>query len=597
MKTLTRFMYNISLMLMMLAAACCGRKEDPIEEPEPTPEVTHGIKSFVNPAVGRDISSNGETLSCVLMTEGPYTASLEFLSGGEGWVAFTKGETGEAGRNTVRLVFESNAEEAREVELFIQVEGEDRVSLVVFKQKKNEVSAQQEKNLALNTYMHKRLQQEYLWEEYNNLEVDLTMDYTQFLSTHLLKLGDVNIEDGGKYRSGADRGKRFVYSNIQEIAPVTKVAETASLGFGPIFSSVIDAQNGIIGLSIAYVHQGSPAWAAGMRRGDTIYSVDGKVLTQDNYQSYMAALYYYPSGSYRLAFVRDADLSNRYEVEVATDVYRYNPVLYSAIIKEGAHTIGYLVLENFDLDAQDFIVDIIQQLKDNAITELILDLRFNPGGAVAQSRYLASAIVGSSHLDDTFVNVEFRGGKKQSWKFRGGPNDEDGLGIAPDLGLKRLYVIGSENTASASELIVNGLRGIDFPVTLLGSRTEGKNVGMTTTQTVHDNVQYLFSPITFRVSNAKGFGDYPDGFVPDVVVNNQNSSYADDIDNVFPYSFGDWGNMGFNKALHLAYEDIIGASAQSAPMAVSSFAEEASVLEFSGLKEPQAGRYGNVIYR
>ena len=566
-------------------------------DPEPLPEVTNGVKSFVNPAVGRDISSNGETLSCVLMAEGPYTASLEFLSGGEGWVSFTKGETGEAGRNTVRLVFESNAAEAREVELFVQVEGEDRVSLAVFTQKKNEVSALQEKNLALNTYMHKRLQQEYLWEEYNNLEVDLTMDYTQFLSTHLLKLGDVNIEDGGKYRSGADKGKRFVYSNIQEIAPVTKVVETASLGFGPIFSSVIDAQNGIIGLSIAYVHQGSPAWAAGMRRGDTIYSVDGKILTQDNYQSYMTALYYYPSGSYRLAFVRDADLSNRYEVEVSTDVYRYNPVLYSAIIKEGAHTIGYLVLENFDLDAQDFIVDIIQQLKDNAITELILDLRFNPGGAVAQSRYLASAIVGTSHLDDTFVNVEFRGGKKQSWKFRGGPNDEDGLGIAPDLGLKRLYVIGSENTASASELIVNGLRGIDFPVTLLGSRTEGKNVGMTTTQTVHNNVQYLFSPITFRVSNAKGFGDYPDGFVPDVMVNNQNSSYADDIDNVFPYSFGDWGHMGFNKALHLAYEDIIGTSAQSAPMAVSSFAEEASVLEFTGLKEPQAGRHGNVIYR
>lgn len=597
MKTLTRFFYNISLVLMILAVAGCGRKEDPIVDPEPLPEVTNGVKSFVNPAVGRDISSNGETLSCVLMAEGPYTASLEFLSGGEGWVSFTKGETGEAGRNTVRLVFESNAAEAREVELFVQVEGEDRVSLAVFTQKKNEVSALQEKNLALNTYMHKRLQQEYLWEEYNNLEVDLTMDYTQFLSTHLLKLGDVNIEDGGKYRSGADKGKRFVYSNIQEIAPVTKVVETASLGFGPIFSSVIDAQNGIIGLSIAYVHQGSPAWAAGMRRGDTIYSVDGKILTQDNYQSYMTALYYYPSGSYRLAFVRDADLSNRYEVEVSTDVYRYNPVLYSAIIKEGAHTIGYLVLENFDLDAQDFIVDIIQQLKDNAITELILDLRFNPGGAVAQSRYLASAIVGTSHLDDTFVNVEFRGGKKQSWKFRGGPNDEDGLGIAPDLGLKRLYVIGSENTASASELIVNGLRGIDFPVTLLGSRTEGKNVGMTTTQTVHNNVQYLFSPITFRVSNAKGFGDYPDGFVPDVMVNNQNSSYADDIDNVFPYSFGDWGHMGFNKALHLAYEDIIGTSAQSAPMAVSSFAEEASVLEFTGLKEPQAGRHGNVIYR
>jgi C-terminal processing protease CtpA/Prc len=293
--------------------------------------------------------------------------------------------------------------------------------------------------------------------------------------------------------------------------------------------------------------------------------------------------------------VRDADLSRKYDVEVTVDVYRYNPVLYSAIIEEGDHKIGYLVLENFDLDAQDFVVDIIQQLKDNAVTDLILDLRFNPGGAVAQSRYLASAIAGTAHLDDVFVKVDFRGGKHQDWKFRGGPNDEDGLGIAPDLGLKRLYVIGSENTASASELIINGLRGIDFPVYLYGSQTEGKNVGMTTTQTTYEGVRYLFSPITFRVSNAKGFGDYPDGFRPDVMVNNQNSSYADDKDNTFPYSFGDWGDMGFNVALRLAYEDIIGVT-RSDMRSARSFALEPVILDHTGLMQPQHGRFGNVIY-
>lgn len=270
-------------------------------------------------------------------------------------------------------------------------------------------------------------------------------------------------------------------------------------------------------------------------------------------------------------------------------------MLYSAIYGEGEHKIGYLVLENFDLEAQDFVADIIQQFKDNAITDLVLDLRFNPGGAVAQSRYLASAIAGTAHLDDIFVQVEFRGNKRQTWKFRGGPNDQDGLGIAPDLGLERIYVIGSENTASASELIINGLRGIDFPVYLYGSQTEGKNVGMTTTQTTYEGVRYLFSPITFRVTNAKGFGDYPDGFRPDVMVNNQNSSYADDIDNTFPYSFGDWGDMGFNKALYLAYQDIVGSPAvSSTPCSVSDFSPVP--MGDTGVKQPQHGRYGNVIY-
>lgn len=582
----------------MLAFTLTGCGEDPIDQPiPPEQEDSYGVVNFVNPAQDRLVSSNGETVSCVLTAEAAYYIDMVFNSGGEDWAEISKGDTGVTGRNTVRLVFDKNTtDQARELELFIQVEGKERFSLASFTQDKDANSAQLQKNTALNTYMHKRLQQEYLWEEYNSLEVDLTIDYTQFLNTYLLKLGDVNVEDGGKYRSGENRGKRFIYSNIQEIAPVTKAVETAGLGFGPIFSSQIDTQNGVVGLSIAYVHQGSPAWLAGMRRGDTIFSVNGVVLNNSNYKNQMNALYYSPSGTYRFGFVRDADLSRKYEVEVTVDVYRYNPVLYSAILGEGSHKIGYLVLENFDLDAQDFVVDIIQQLKDNAITDLILDLRFNPGGAVAQSRYLASAIAGTAHLDDVFVQVDFRGSKHQDWKFRGGPNDEDGLGIAPDLGLKRLYVIGSENTASASELIINGLRGIDFPVYLYGSQTEGKNVGMTTTQTTYEGIRYLFSPITFRVANAKGFGEYPDGFKPDVMVNNQNSSYADDIDNIFPYSFGDWGDMAFNKALHLAYMDIVGqtgASVTAAPMSV----QDAMVpMEATGMKQPQHGRYGNVIY-
>ena len=600
MRKIARLLTCISMLSALISLYGCHK--DPVkgEEPGPAPDTgeTYGVLNFVNPAMEREISSNGETVSCVLTTEAAYVADVVFVSGGDDWAKMTKGAAGEAGMNTVRLVFEKNlTDQDRELEIYIQVKGYERVMVAGFVQSKDSNIAERQKNEALNSYMHKRLKQEYLWEQYNGLEVNLTMDYTKFLSTYLMKLGDINVEDGGFYRANsANSGQRFIYSNIQELAPATKVMDTRSVGFGPIFSSQI-RQDGTVGLSIAYVHQGSPAWEAGMKRGDTIFKVNGVTLDNSNYKNYMNALYYSPSGTYLFEFIRDADMSRSYKVSVTTGVYRYNPVLFSAVIPKDNHRIGYLVLENFDLDAHEYVVDIIQQLKNESITDLILDLRFNPGGAVAQSRYLASAIAGTEHLDDVFVNVDFRGSKHQSWKFRGGPNDEDGMGIAPDLGLKRLYVIGSENTASASELIINGLRGIDFPVYLYGSRTEGKNVGMTTTQTTYNNVRYLFSPITFRVANAKGFGDYPDGFVPDVIVNNQNSSYADDIDNTFPYSFGDWGDMRFNKALELAYNDIVGGSAAT----VSARQMSVSACEFiplgeTGLKHPAHGRFGNVIY-
>lgn len=590
----------LTAVLCMMMAVSCG-EEGPLDEPvtdSPEEEVpVNGIESFTNPAEGRVITPSGETITCVAFTTAAYEAELILHSGEGEWAMMTKGGSGAKGRNNIRMVFEENKTESeRKAELFITVEGCQRTSVAVFTQNPSGKTAAVEQNMFLNGYMHKILLEDYLWaDEYSRLNVDMEMDYTRFLDTYLKSLGDVNIEDGGIGRANsANPGERFIYSNIQELVN-TRAVETGGLGFGPIFASQI-SENGIIGLSIAYVHQGSPAYAAGMKRGDTIFKVNGVTLTSSNYQNYMNQLYYSPSGTYKFEFIRDADTQMSYTAEVTAATYIYNPVLYSAVLGEGSHKIGYLVLENFDLNCQEFVEDIIGQFEANSITDLILDLRFNPGGAVAQSRYLTSAIAGTSHLDDTFVKVTFRDGKTQDWKFRGGANDQDGLGIAKDLGLSRLYVIGSYSTASASELVINSLRGIDFPVYIYGGRTEGKNVGMTTTQTSYNGRAYLFSPITFRVANAKGFGDYPDGFPADVIVNNQNDSYADDADNIFPYSFGDWGNMGFNVALRFAYEDIVGISRSAAPVAhKSSFAPVP--LGDTGLKNPQHGRFGNVIYR
>jgi len=585
--------------ILMLSASC---GEDPIGPDVPSPEQpqdtvsTNGIESFTNPAADRVITPSGETVTCVLFAEASYTAELVIVSGEDGWAEMVKGQNGEAGRNNIRIVFARNETETeRKAELFIQVDGYEKVPAAEFIQNPDGVTAAVEQNIALNTYMHEILLEDYLWaDDYARLDVNLEMDYTAFLSEHLLKLGDVNIEDGGVYRANTSTpGQRFIYSNIQEVAASTKAMETGGLGFGPIFASQI-TQDGLMGLSIGYVHQGSPAHQAGLKRGDTIYKVNGASLVSSNYQSFMNELYYHPSGTYILEFIRDADFNNAFSVSVTAGTYIYNPVLYSAVMTQDSHKIGYLVLENFDLNSQEFVVDIINQYAGEDITDLILDLRFNPGGSVAQSRYLTSAIAGSSHLDDTFVKVTFRKGNTQNWMFRGGPSDQDNLGIATDLGLDRLFVIGSYGTASASELVINSLRGIDFPVYLYGGRTEGKNVGMTTTQTTYKGRNYLFSPITFRVENAKGFGDYPDGFAPDVMVNNQNNSYSDDADNLFPYSFGDWGDMAFNVALRYAYEDIIGAARSDAPSTRSASFEPVPV---GGTPMKLLhGRFGNLIH-
>ncbi len=80
----------------------------------------------------------------------------------------------------------------------------------------------------------------------------------------------------------------------------------------------------------------------------------------------------------------------------------------------------------------------------------------------------------------------------------------------PTLNLGRVYVLTQSGTCSASESVINSLRGIDVDVRLIGGTTCGKPYGFT----AHDNCGVSYFPIEFRGTNAKGFGDYATGFVP-----------------------------------------------------------------------------------
>ena len=166
----------------------------------------------------------------------------------------------------------------------------------------------------------------------------------------------------------------------------------------------------------------------------------------------------------------------------------------------------------------------------------------------------------------------------------------------------------SENTASASELIIHGLRGVDFPVTLIGSRSEGKNVGMVVTQEVYNGRRFEFAPITYRGMNEKNEYAPADGFEPDSgnLLNNQDSNYKNDVDNMFPYAFGDWGNFDFNIPLYCCFCDIIGVErpdysttkSSSDNIRIQDARLQNSVQPLgSTVLQPELGRFGTVIHK
>ena len=619
--------------VMILAAGACEKE---------TVKDT-GISNITNPMEGKTVYYKGETVEIKFKAAAAWTAELEFKNG-EGWAQITR-EKGKdaAGDGSVRMNFDANDSGAeRALILWVKVNGKTDFQAFEIKQASQpESSAMSE---FLNDKMDKILSEDYLWaNEYRALEKDLTVNYSDFLYTHLSKLGETNIEDGGYYRAfSSNSGQRYIYSYIQEVTdPASKVltksgtlTETYGLGIGPLFASPTGTGNNIY-LTVGYVYRGSPAEIAGLQKGDNIYAVakgngNPVLITRDNYQAYMKELFSAPTGTYNIMFARyDAptednpgvyNLNADNAVEITAASFGYDPILFAAYLKKqdiGTSTdtekwpdfcIGYLALESFDMSAQFVLEDQMKQFAEAGINELILDFSFCVGGVVDQSCYLASAIAGAKHYNDIFFTAKFNDGSKEDWTFAGNnPNLPDGqrLGTAPDFGLKRVWIIVSENTASAAELIINALQSkvVNFPVTLIGSRTEGKNVGMEVSNIIYGTRKFEFAPITYWGLNADGEKGPADGFIPEGVnlLNNQNSSYNDDRVNIFPYTFGDWGNFDFNRPFYYIFCDIVGEprpedNFETTPTKAAAGSFFCEPIAHTGVKKVP-GRFGSIIYR
>jgi hypothetical protein len=162
-------------------------------------------------------------------------------------------------------------------------------------------------------------------------------------------------------------------------------------------------------------------------------------------------------------------------------------------------------------------------MRINSVTDLVIDLRYNGGGLLAVSSQLAYMIAGSSRTSGrAFSRLRFNAAAGANNPVTGQANNptpfyDQTLGFTltsgtalPTLNLNRVFVLSTAETCSASEAVVNGLRGIDFEVNLIGATTCGKPFGFYP----QDNCGETYYTIQFQTTNNKSFGDYADGFIP-----------------------------------------------------------------------------------
>ncbi len=295
-----------------------------------------------------------------------------------------------------------------------------------------------------------------------------------------------------------------------------------SNGISPYFIRVSDSDNVIV--IVEYVAKDSPADIAGIMRGDIITDINGTEIDIDNYID----LFYSEVATLTFAYYSNgAIIANGVEHTLTAVVIDQNPVNHYEIINYENNDIGYIAYTHFTagegdkwLDSLDYI---FAELQTEGVKELIVDLRYNPGGSVYLALHIASMISPATvpGNNNPFVNFKWNN-LYQNYFIQEDGVDSDNLVIffeeAPsyNLDLSSVYFLTTSHSASASELLLIGLDPY-MDVVQIGEYTYGKCYGSITIADTEEPIrhEWAMQPIVFKFANALGYTDFLDGIPPD----------------------------------------------------------------------------------
>jgi carboxyl-terminal processing protease len=278
---------------------------------------------------------------------------------------------------------------------------------------------------------------------------------------------------------------------------------------------------------VTEVYPGSPAAEAGVERGAHILVVNGRALASLVSTGDINTIFG-PSTVGTVATMQFRDVGGRvHDVQMTKRLVNIPTAYLTRTFASGGRVVGYFNLANFVTPATAALNQAFTELEAAGANELVLDLRYNGGGLVSVANHLAGLIGGTRTQGKLFV--QFVHNDKNTSK-----NSVVNLTTpAHALNLERLVVITTRASASASELMINGLRPF-IPVTVVGERTYGKPVG----QYGYNFCDKVLYPVAFSTQNARGEGDYYNGIAADC-------GAADDLD----HQLGDSAEASLSESL------------------------------------------------
>lgn len=315
-----------------------------------------------------------------------------------------------------------------------------------------------------------------------------------------------------------------IYADYEELIDALNGVELDA-GYEFTLYRESSSNNNVIA-EISYIKKNSPASKVDLKRGDFITKINGTQINLDNYRELLEAI----GGTHTLTYVRFDETAEAFlpkpDVTLTAVQLAENPIYLDTIYTVNEEKIGYLVYNFFapgpgenSKTYDDEMDAIFGSFKSEGIDHLIVDFRYNGGGYVSSAVNLASLIAPGVSATSVFSKTKYNNFlMSEVAELRNVQTTflAKSQNLGNTLKNNRVYVLTSSRTASASELIINGLKPY-MDVYLIGDKTTGKNVGSIAFQD-EENEQnhYGILPIVSQSFNSLDQSDYTEGFTPNI---------------------------------------------------------------------------------
>jgi len=395
-----------------------------------------------------------------------------------------------------------------------------------------------ETDLEIIDFIWKGLNQYYYWQEsvvnLSDSKKESESDYAYFLSQ--------NPDPENFFNSLLHPDDNFSWI-VDDYVELENMLQGIDISDGMEFGLYVECNDQNIFGFVRYVQKDSDAESKGVKRGMVFSNINGTRLTRDNYRD---LLFNDTNSSYTIRFSEISYNQNNQcaniipgqeDLTLIKSRIVKNPIHISKIIENEGQKIGYLMYNQFlgvvESEGKDYnseLNDAFSNFLSNGINDLVIDLRYNPGGRISTSINLASMITGQFN-NQVFAKERWNSKLMNYWdenspesllnRFTNKLSNNQSIF---SLNLDRVFVLTSARTASASELLINGLDPY-IDVIHIGDFTVGKNQGSITvydyindSRDKNPNHMYAMQPIVLKIGNVAGYTDFPNGLEPDIFI-------------------------------------------------------------------------------